>query len=331
MTIIGSLLTTTARYTETPESGAVSDSIEASVRTRIVSKVVQCYKDEVKTVLAGLDVRPDPLLTAGGRNPDGSPANFVNWGADFEFTGADVSELAPNFSRVTARYKATNPTGAAGTAQTGDTTGCIIGRPWEGGLRYVETPASGKVSDSKVYLSDSFGWNLARQVDVNLICEKSDARVVADSLSLAPTSLTTNPYSGASIAWGGGYSLVSIYGSALSPSFYAIGAKYRRNKAWAIAHPPADVVLACAAGVCSITWKSVLFDDMDSQLPANTNGLDVSIINGWTVLLTCNGIPFGDFTPSVTIGNKILEWVISGNNAKLMFCSEIWKEFEVGA
>jgi len=49
------------------------------------------------------------------------------------------------------------------------------------------------------------------------------------------------------------------------------------------------------------------------------------------VLLTCNGIPFGDFTPSVTIGNKILEWVISGNNAKLMFCSEIWKEFEVGA
>lgn len=313
--------------TECPESGAVSDNVEAGVRTRVVTNVFQCYKSETRSILAGLNTRPPALLSAGGRNPDGTPANFVNWGPGFEIEGADVSEMSPNFSRLSVRYKATDPAGAAGTPGNGDKSGCIIGRPWEGGQRYMETMASGKVADSRIYLADSFGWNLSRQVDVALICEKSDARVVADSLSLAPASLTTNPYAGASITWGGSYGLVSIYGAPMSPSFYAIGAKYRRNQAWAIAYPPAGVVLGCTAGVCSLAWNGVTFEELDSQLPANTEGLDVRIINDRTILMLCNGIPFSDFTPSVTSGDKKLEWQIDGGNANLMFMDEIWKSF----
>jgi hypothetical protein len=327
MARIGSLLTPSARYVERPESGAVSDSIEAGVRTRTVSQIIQCYKDEVRTIISGLDVLPAALLTAGGRNPDGSPANFVNWGAGFELNGADATEISPSFSKITARYTATDPEGGAGTPGSGTTDGCIVGRPWEGGLRYVETPSSGKAADSKVYLSDSFGWNLSRQVDVALICEKSDSRVVADSLALAPVALTTNPYSGASIAWGGGYSLVSLYGTPMSPSFYAIVAKYRRNQAEAIVRPPAGVVLACTAGVCSIVWNGVKFEELDSLLPDETDGLDVQIINGYTILMTCNGIPFSDFTPGAPVGDKELKWVVSGGNAQLMWMGEIWKEF----
>lgn len=327
MNRIGSLLTPSQRYVEAMESGAMQDSIEAGVRTRVVTNIYQCYKDEARTILDGFDAQPAALLSAGGRNPDGTPANFVNWGAGFEISGSSVSEISPNFSKLSVRYKATDPAGAAGTPQTGDKNGGIIGRVFEGGRRYCETMASGKAEDQKVYLSDSFGWNLSRQVDVALICEKSDARVVADSLSLAPASLTTNPYAGASIAWGGSYSLVSIYGASTSPSFYAITAKYRRNKAWAIAYPPAGVVLGCTAGVCSIVWNGVKFEELDSGDPANTTGLDVQIINSYTVLLLCNGVPFGDFTPSVTTGDKKLEWQVSGGDANLMFMNEIWKSF----
>jgi hypothetical protein len=329
MVKVGSLLTSSARYCECLESGSVSDSIDAGVRTRVVTNVYQCYKDEALTILAGMDTRPAALLSAGGRNPDGTPANYVNWGAGFEIDGVGVSEISPNFSKLSVRYKATDPTGAAGTAATGDKNGCIIGRVFEGGRRYCETTASGKVEDSRVYLSDSFGWNLSRQVDVALICEKSDARVVADSLALAPASLTTNPYAGASIAWGNSYSLVSIYGAPTSPSFYAVTAKYRRNKAWAIAYPPSGMVLACTAGVCSLVWGGVKFEELDSGDPTNTTGLDVQIINGYTILMKCNNIAFSDFTPSITTGDKVLEWVIDGGNAKLMFMNEIWKEFQI--
>lgn len=326
--IIGSLLTATERHTESPESGAFQDSIEGSVRTRVVNKVVQCYKEETRTIIESLDTDPSELLTAGGRNPNGSPANYVNWGAGFEFQGADISEISPNFSRIVAKYKATDPAGAAGTPQSGATTGCIIGRPWEGGLRYIETPASGKISDKKIYLPDSLGWNQERQVDLNLICEKTDSRTVADGFSLAPAALTTNPYSGAKIEWGGGYALVSMYGTSLSPSFYAISAKYRKNRAWAIVHPPAGIVLACAAGVCSIVWNGIEFEEMDSLLATDITGLDVRIINGWTALMTCNGIPVADFTPETRTGDKVLEWVIAGNRAQLKFCGEIWKEYD---
>jgi len=329
MVKIGSLLTGTARYVECPESGAISDSVEAGVRTRIVTNVYQCYKGESRAILAGLDAQPAMLLSAGGRNPDGTPANFINWGPGFEMNGKDISEMSPNFSRLSVRYKAIDPIGSAGIPQSGEKNGCIIGRPWEGGQRYVETMVSGKVADDKVYLSDSFGWNLSRQVDVALICEKSDARVIADGLSLFPASLTTNPYSGVSIAWGSGYGLVSIYGTPVSPSFYAITAKYRRNKAWAIAYPPVGVVFGCAAGVCSLSWGGVKFEDLGSGDPANIDGIDVRIINGYTALMTCNGVPFSDFTPSATIGDKKLEWVIDGGNAKLMFMDEIWKEYQV--
>ncbi len=326
---VGSLLTPSARYVECVESGAVSDSIEAGVRTRVVTNVYLCYKSEARTILAGLDARPAALLSAGGRNPDGTPANFVNWGPGFEIDGANVAEISPNFSKLSVRYKAIDPAGAAGTAATGDKTGCIIGRVFEGGRRYCETPASGKVEDRRVYLSDSFGWNLARQVDVAFICEKSDARLVADSLSLAPSSLTTNPYAGPSIAWGGSYSLAGIYGAPTSPSFYAVTAKYRRTQAWAIAYPPSGVVLGCAAGVCSLVWNGVTFEELDSGDPTNNAGLDVQIVNGYTVLLTCNGVPFSDFTPSHTSGDKALEWQVSGGDANLMFMGEIWKSFSI--
>lgn len=327
---LGSLLTTTARYCECPESGAVSDSIESLVRTRTVTNVYQCYKDETRTILAGFDVHPATLLSAGGRNPDGTPANFINWGPGYTYLGADVSEMSPNFSRVSARYSATDPVGGAGTPQSGSGNGCILGRPWEGGLRYVETPSSGKVTESRDYLKDSFGWNICRQVDVNLICEKSDARVVADSLSLAPANLITNPYSGAKIQWRSNYKLVSIYGSSISPTLYAIGAKYRRNQAEAIARPPSGVVLACSGGVCSLAWKTVKFEDLESGDVTNDDGIDVQLLSGgYSVLMTCNSIPFSDFTPSVSSGDKILEWNISGNDANLMFCREIWKSYSV--
>ena len=331
MNKIGSLLTPSARYTECHESGALSDDIEAGVRTRQVTKVIQCYKSEVKTILAGIDTKPAALLTAGGRNPDGTPANYVNWGAGFEYEGADVAEISPHFSRVSLRYKATDPEGGEGQAAGSESLGGgIIGRPWEGGNRYIETPASGKCTDGRIYISDSFGWNLERQVEVNLICEKTDSRIVADALELSPTALTTNPHKGATIAWGGGFSLVSIYGSSISPSFYAIGAKYRRNKAWAICYPPTGIALACTAGVCSIVWGGVTFEELDSGLPALDNGLDVQIINDYTILMTCNGIPFSDFTPGNTIGDKKLEWVTSGNTAQLKFMGEVWKEFVYG-
>lgn len=329
MNKLGSLLTTTARYVETHESGSFQDTITGSVRERVVSKVIQCYKSEVKTIISALSAYPDPLLTAGGRNPDGSPANFVNWGSDFEFQGVDVAELSPNFSRLTIRYEATDPTGAAGVAGTGTPSGGIIGRPWEGGSRYIETPASGKCTDNKVYLADSLGWNRERQVELNMICEKADTRTIADAISLAPSSLASNPHNGSAITWGGGYSLISLYGSSLSPSFFHINAKYRKNQAWAIVYPPDGITLACLAGVCSIKWNSVTFEELDSQLPAISDGLDVSLINGWTALLTCNGIPFGDFTPSeaAQTSDKALAWEVSGTTAQLKFCGEIWKEF----
>ena len=329
MIAIGSLFTPTTRYAECPESGAVQDAIEAGVRTRVVTNVYQCLKSEVRDIISALDPRPATLLSAGGRNPDGTPANFVNWGAGYELTGADVSEFSPNFSRILPRYTATDPVGADGTPQAGVANGCLLGRPWEGGLRFVETPASGKMNDARVYLRDSFGWNRTRTVDLALICEKCDARTVADSLSLAPASLITNPYSGASITWGGSYGLVSLYGAPVSPSFYGITAKYRRNIAEAIAAPPAGVVLACTAGVCSIVWSGAKFEDMDSGLPADTTGLDVDNPSGYTIRMLCNGIVFSDFTPSVSTGDKILEWVITGGKAQLKWCGEIWREYEV--
>ena len=330
MNIIGSLLTASARCVECPESGALSDDIEAGVRRRQVTKIVQCYKSEVKSVLTEIDTEPERLLTVGGQNPDGTPANFVNWGGGFIYDGADVSEISPHFSRVAIRYKATNPEGGKGQPGTGSAGGGIVGRPWEGGKRYIETPASGKCSDGRIYIRDSFGWNLERQIDVNLICMKTDSRMVADALELLPEKLITNPHNGATINWGRGFSLVNIYGSSISPSFYAIGAKYRRNKAWAMHYLPPGVVLGCDAGVCSIAWGGVKFEEMDSMQPGEDDGLDVRLINANTILMTCNGIPFSDFTPGNTIGDKKLEWITEGNVARLMFMGEVWKEYVHG-
>ena len=322
---IGSLLTPTARYVESPESGSVSDDIDAGVRTRTVTNVYTCYKSEVRTVIGALDKYPAALLSCGGRKSNGLIANYVNWGAGYELTGANVAEISPHMSRISATYQATDPAGADGVAQTGDAKGCIIGKPWEGGGIYTETPASGKYREDRVWIANSFGWNVALNVDRYVICLKSDARTVADSLSLAPAALTTNSGSGPSVSWGGSFNMVSLSGSSLSPSFYGITVKYRRNIAEAIYRPPSGVVLACTAGVCSIVWNSVKFEELDSGAPTDTTGMDVRIINGYTCLLLCNGVPFNDFTPSVTLADKILEWRTSGGNADLYFCGEIWK------
>ena len=43
MNKLGSLLTTTARYVETHESGSFQDTITGSVRERVVSKALRAY------------------------------------------------------------------------------------------------------------------------------------------------------------------------------------------------------------------------------------------------------------------------------------------------
>jgi len=328
MNIVGSLLQPTARYTESHESGSVSDTIESGVRTRVVTNVYQCYKSEVRDVTKSLEKYPAALLSAGGRKANGLLANYINWGAGYELTGVNVLEISPHMSKVSAQYTAEDPAGADGVEASGDTRGGILGRFLEGGEIYAETPASGKLREERVFLSDSFGWNWGLNVDKAIICMKSDARVVADSLSLAPSELITNKGSGPTVNWGGSYGLVSIYGAALSPSFYGITARYRRNIAEAIYRPPSGVLISCLSGVCSIIWNVVKFEEIDSQLPAITTGMDARIINGYTCLLLCNGIPFSDFTPSVSSGNKVLEWVLTGNRAQLKFCNEIWKELD---
>lgn len=328
MGIIGSLNVGALRYCEAPESGALSDSIAAGVRTRTVTAVYTCLKSESKAILAALPIHPDPLLTAGGRNPNGTLANMVNWGSDFELSGADVSEISPSMSRIAAQYQVTDPTGGDGVAQAGDAAGAIVGKPWEGGNRYCETPASGKAKDGRVYLSDSFGWNRERVVDFAIACLKVDARTVADALSLAPALLTTTGGSGAAVNWGGGYSLLSLYGAPISPSLYSITAKYRRNIAEAIAAPPAGLSLSCLAGVCSIVWNGSTFEAMDSGLGTETTGLDVDNPSGYTIRMLCNGVVFDTFTPTVTSGDKVLAWTIAGNKATLKWCNETWREYD---
>jgi len=333
MNVIGSILMPLVRYAEADESGALSDSFKDGVRTRTVTAVYHCFKSESKTVAKALPVFPSVLYTTGGRASDGSWAASVNWGAGFELVGIDCAEISPHLSRLAAQYKAEDPTGGDGVVPAGTPGGGIIGKPWEGGPRYIETPESGKCRDDRVYLADSFGWNRAWTVDVSMMCLKTDSRTVMDALSLAPTALTTNPYSGPSVAWGGGYSLVGITGSSASPSFYNIKATYRKNQAEAIFSPPDGIALACAAGVCSIKWKTVLFEDLDSVLPLIDDGLDVELDTTDTYLIhmTCNGVIFSSFTPSVTVGDKILKWVTTATSAQLKFCDELWKDYTIGA
>lgn len=333
MTLIGSILTPLARYVESHESGAASDVIEAGVRTRTVTAVYHCLKAEARTVAGAIPALPAALHTTGGRNPDGTWAPSVNWGAGFELSGITVGPASPYLARLEARYTATDPAGGDGTAPAGSPAGALLGKPWEGGLRYVETPASGKCQDDRVYLKDSFGWNRARTVDLSLICLKTDSRTIMDGLSLAPASLTTNPHSGASVAWGRAFSLVSIDGASLSPSFYAITAKYRRNVAEAVFAPPAGVSLACAAGICTLTWDGVLFEEMDSGVPTSAEGIDVELdpADPYTIRLTCCGTVMEDFKPTATTGDRILEWQIDGQTANLLWCGAVWKSYTAGA
>jgi hypothetical protein len=331
MNKIGSLLTSGARAVESPESGAFTDSIESGVRTRTVSNVYHCYKSETRAVLAALAPSPEALLSAGGRNPDGTLANFVNWGGGFSLSDADVSDKSPNFSKIIARYSATDPAGGAATPPTGVATGCIIGRPWEGGRRYVETMASGRSTEERVYDVTRFGWCRLRTVSVALVCEKCDARTVADSLALAPASLTTNSHSGAKIEWGTGFGLIDMNGAPLSPSLYSITAKYRRYYAEAIVAPPPGIVLSCSEGVCAIEWKNTRFEALDSGFPELGWGLDVDNPgpSGYTIRLLCNGVVFDAFTPTAASGDKVLAWTIAGDKATLSWCGEKWREYDV--
>ncbi len=332
MGMIGSILTPTARYAEAHESGAIDDQIEAGVRTRIVTAVYHCLKAEARTVSAALPVRPDPLLTHGGRNPDGSAAPAVNWGSDFELVDVTASEISPSLCRLNARYQATDPTAGVNVDRSGALGGGIVGKPWEGGLRYAETQQSGRAREERVYLPASFGWNRTNNVDVDLICLKPDSRDIADSLSLAPAALTTNPHAGAAIAWGSGFSLVSLSGSPISPSFYRLNAKYRRSRAEAIVSPPSGVSLACAAGVCSIVWGGLTFETHDSGVPAGTDGFDVELDteNPYRIRLKCCGVVMEDYDPGVSTGDKVLAWDTDATTATLLWCGRAWKSFTVG-
>ena len=325
---IGSLLNGTDRFTETPESGGFSDAIAAGVRTRTVSKVFQCYKSEVRTIIGSLEAYPTELITVGGRNPDGSPADSVSWGADYQFNGVNVSEISPNFSLVSAQYLATDPTAAGGSALGGSTTGCIIGKPWENSERWMETVASGKVRDDRIYLADSFGWNRSRVVDLVLICLKTDTQTVADSFSLAPSTLYTNSGSGPKITWGGSFSMISINGTSISPSLMQMTIKYRRNIAEAIAAPPAGIEIGCTDGVCTIDWKGTRFEDLNSG-NTETTGMDVDNPSGYLIRLLCNRIVFDSLDPGVSSGDKILAWTTTATKAQLKFCGVIWREYNV--
>ncbi len=332
--IIGSILTPSARYVEHWESGSFNDEIDSDgVRTRTVSKILTCYKAETRTVASSLSVYPDELHTTGGKNPDGSWAESVNWGAGFTLTDISFSEITPSLSKVTGQYQADDPVGGDGVAPAGMAGGCIIGKPWEGGNRYIETPASGKMRLDRTYLANSFGWNRVKNVDRDLMCLKTDSRQVADSFTLEPDSLSTNPYNDTAIAWGENYRLISMSGQSVTPSMFQITAKYRRNIAEAIYAPPDGIDLRCVNGICEIRWQDVLFEQLDSYNTVNLNGIDVELDadDPYMIHMTCQGMIMASSKPSVETGDKILRWNVDGTHAQLLWCEEIWKDYMVGS
>ena len=318
------------------DSGAISDSFSNGDRKRVVSQIFQCFKHDAKTVFRAIDDYPDPLYTPGGRNANGTVANQINWGSDFKLDGVGTTPYGGAFSRLTASYKATNPTGGVAIAGVGDTDGCIIGGLHEWGEAYMEAPESGDASDSKIFLSDLMGWYVQRDITGVYICLRVDVRTILDAWDLTPTVLYTSGGSdtdgslAARVNWGYGFEVQEIAAAAISPSFSKITVTYRKNIPLAVERPPSGMVIACSAGVCSLTWKGVLFERWDSELGVCNQGFEIVRMSDKEAQIRCNGIAFSAFEAD-TAGTHLLEWVISGNNAQLKYCGQIWKEYEAGA
>lgn len=443
MNQIGLLIENGKRYVQTPESGAFEDTWADGVRTRVVSNIYHCLKSEVQTVTEDFEQHPTSLLSDGGRNPDGTLADYIDWGADYTAAGHDVQEISPGFARITAKYRADDPTGAAGEARTGVASGgiigkpwgageryaedtdsgaiseeriydedgdtwtrtrtidfvltclrtdmrvvadaidltpaslvaggvdwgagyeahtmsgqpispsfaritvkyridmsdpvapsqvtayagdrSIVGRPWEAGLIYAETPESGRLSEDRVYIETQYGWNRVRTIDKILVCLKCDTRTVVDGLEVNPSNLTTNPHEGATIEWGRQYHLTGISARPISPGMIQITAKYQAELAEAIVTPPDGIELECANGVCTITWNDRLFESMDSLLPDLDYGIDVDF-SGYTINMYCNGVLFDSFTASGAPSTRILEWETDATTATLKWCGQKWRE-----
>ena len=442
---IGALIESGKHYVGTVESGSFEDTFADSIRTRTISNIYTCLKSETKDVIDALVNYPTALLSDAGRNPDGTQADYINWGAGFSGAGNQVAEISPGFTRVTAKYIQDDPAGGVAVARSGSAAGGIVGKPWENGERFAETdqsgnisedrvydedtstwtrtrtisyiitclrtdartvadaidltpadlvtrgvswgadyevvnvygqpispsfynitakyrktlsdpeapaqitaytgttmigkpwesggiftetPESGRLQDDRVYVASAYGWNRIRTVDKVMICLQCDILTVVNGIETAPNSLKTNENSGESIEWGRQYKLTGLSSSSLSPSMTQITAKYQGAFAEAIIVPPEDIDLPCNAGICSIIWKDALFETLDSGLPDLNYGIEVDY-EGCTINMYCNGVKFDSFTAGGTPDDRILEWSISGDTAILKWCGEIWRQYDV--
>ena len=317
------------------DSGSVTDTWnDDGDRKRIVSQIYQCFKHDAKTVLRAIDNYPAPLYSPGGRNANGTVANQINWGSDFELDDVQTVPYGGSFSRLTASYKATNPTGGVAIAGVDDTDGCIIGGLHEWGEAYMEAPESGQAKDSRIYLSDLMGKYIQRDVTGVYICLKVDLLTILDAWNLAPTILYTSGGSetdgslAARVNWGYGFSVTEIKANPISPSFCKITVTYRKNIPEAVERPPSGMVIACSAGVCSLTWKGVLFEEWDSELGVCNQGFEIVRMSDTEAQIRCNGIAFSAFEAD-TAGTHLLEWAVDGDNARLKYCGQVWLEFQV--
>lgn len=249
MNQIGQLIENSNVFVQAVESGSFEDTFTDGVRTRVVSNIYTCLKSDVQSVIRSLSTYPSALLSDGGRNPDGTLADYINWGEGYASAGNDVSEISPGFSRITAKYTADDPAGAEGQARTGNVSGGIIGKPWENGERYAESPDSGRMSEERIYDEDSDTWTRTRSVDRVITCLRTDARIVADGLDLTPDDLTTR-----GVSWGAGYELYKVSGQPISPSFMQIIATYRIEMSDPEA--PAQVTAYSGTSVIGKPWMN---------------------------------------------------------------------------
>ena len=316
------------------DSGAVTDSWDGDDRIRTVSQIYQCLKHDARTVLRAIDDCPAPLYSPSGRNTDGTVADQINWGSDFELIDIQENPYGGSLARLTASYKATNPTSGVAIAGVGSTDGCIIGGLHEWGLDYMEAPESGEAHDNLIFLSDLMGWYVQRDVNGVYICQKKDLITILDAWDLTPTVLYTSGGSdtdgslAARVNWGYGFEVQEIRASTISPSFCKITVRYRKNTPKAAERLPSGMVIACTAGVCSLTWQDVKFEEWDSNLGVCNQGFEFVRMSDLEVQLRCNNIAFDGFVADVA-GTHLLEWVVDGNNIKLKYCSQTWKEYQI--
>ena len=285
MNQIGQIIENSKRYVQTIESGAFEDTFVDGVRTRVVSNIFHCLKAEIQTVAESFEKYPEELLSDGGRNPDGTLADYIDWGAGYTYSGYDVADISPGFARVTAKYRADDPAGAAGVARSGSAGGGIVGKPWESGERYAENMDSGQLSEERNYDEDSGVWTRTRTVDFVLTCLRTDMRVIADALDISPASLIAG-----GVDWGAGYNIYSISGQPISPSFARITAKYRIE----ISDPEAPEQISAYAGAGSVAGKpwegGYIYAETKESGRMNEDRVYIESSYGWNRIRTVNKI-----------------------------------------